>query len=301
MRWLALSVEADVEAVEAVTEILGRLGRGSVIEPLALVEDAADEQALRADPAAGYRVTAYVPDDMGAADAVDRTERALWHLQAFDLRPMSALAVTSVDDADWATAWRDGYAPIRVGRITIVPTWLDVPSSAELVVRLDPGMAFGTGLHPTTRACIEALESIGPMPESVIDVGCGTGILGLVALRLGAGRVISYDTDALAVEATARNAATNGLADLVEVHLGSLPSDATERFPLVAANLVAAVLIELAPRIAAHTAPLGTVIASGIIESRRDEVEAALAGSGLLVVERWAGGDWVTLRLVPSA
>ena len=105
MRWLALSVEADVEAVEAVSEILGRLGRGSVVEPLRLVADPADEQALHPDHAAGYRVTAYVPDDAEAADAVDRTERAHWHLQAFDLRPMSGLAVTSVDDADWATAW----------------------------------------------------------------------------------------------------------------------------------------------------------------------------------------------------
>jgi ribosomal protein L11 methyltransferase len=301
MRWLALSVEADVEAVEAVSEILGRLGRGSVIEPLALVADAADEQALRVDPAAGYRVTAYVPDDLEAASVVDRTERALWHLQAFDLRPMSALAVTSVDDADWATAWREGYEPITVGQITIVPSWLEAPVGAGAMIRLDPGMAFGTGLHPTTRACIEAIASIGPMPESVLDVGCGSGILGLAALRLGAGRVVGYDTDPLAVDATARNAAANGLGDRVEAHLGSLPPDATERFPLVLANLVAAVLIELAPRIAAHTASLGTVIASGIIESRRDEVEAALAGAGLLVLERWVDGDWVTLRLVPSA
>jgi ribosomal protein L11 methyltransferase len=300
MRWLALSVEADVEAVEAVSEILGRLGRGSVIEPLALVADAVDEQSLRADPAAGYRVTAYVPDDADAAAAVDRTERALWHLQAFDLRPMSALAVTSVDDADWATAWREGYEPIRIGRVTIVPTWLEAPPVAELVVRLDPGMAFGTGLHPTTRACLEVLESIGPMPEAVLDVGCGSGILGLAALRLGAGRVVGYDTDALAVEATARNAAANGLADRVEARRGSLPPAPTEAFPLVVANLVAAVLVELAARLAAHTAPLGTVIVSGIIDSRRSEVEAALAGGGLLAVERRVDGDWVTLRLVPA-
>jgi ribosomal protein L11 methyltransferase len=301
MRWLALSVEADVEAVEAVSEILGRLGRGSVIEPLALVADAVDEQALRPDPAAGYRVTAYVPDDADAVAAVDRTERALWHLQAFDLRPMSALAVTSVDDADWATAWRDGYEPIRIGRITIVPSWLDTPIDAELVVRLDPGMAFGTGLHPTTRACLEVMGAVGPMPEAVLDVGCGSGILGLAALRLGAGRVVGYDTDALAVEATDRNAAANGLTDRVEARLGSLPPDAAERFPLVVANLVAAVLIELAPRLAAHTAPLGTVIVSGIIATRRGEVEAALAHAGLLVVERQVDGDWVTLRLIPSA
>ena len=301
MRWLALSVEADVEAVEAVSEILSRLGRGSVIEPLRLVADAADEQALRADPAAGYRVTAYVPDDAEAPAAVDRTERALWHLQAFDLRPMSALAVTSVDDADWATAWREGYEPIRIGRITIVPTWLDIPADAGLVVRLDPGMAFGTGLHPTTRSCAMAMQALGPMPDAVLDVGCGSGILGIAALALGAGRVVGYDTDPLAIEATRQNAEVNGLSDRVAAQEGTLPEGAAEQFPLVVANLVAAVLVELAPRLAAHTAPTGTVIASGIIQSRRDEVEAALAAAGLIVWERSLDGDWVTLRLVRSA
>ncbi len=300
MRWLALSVEADVEAVEAVSEILGRLGRGSVVEPLRVVADPADEQALRPDPTAGYRVTAYVPEDAQAAGAVDRTERALWHLRAFDLRPMSGLAVTSVDDADWATAWRDGYQPIRVGRITIVPTWLDMPSDAGLVVRMDPGMAFGTGLHPTTQGCLEAMQALGALPDAVLDVGCGSGILGLAALRLGVERVVGYDTDVLAVEATRQNAAINGLGGQVTVHHETLPEVVEEAFPLVLANLVAAVLVELAPRLAAHTAPMGMLIASGIITSRQAEVEIALAAAGLLVAERRVDGDWATLRLVRS-
>jgi ribosomal protein L11 methyltransferase len=301
MRWLALSVEADVEAVEAVSEILGRLGRGSVIEPLHLAEDPADEQALRPDPAAGYRVTAYVPDDADSSAAVERTEQALWHLQAFDLRPMSRLAITAVDDADWATAWREGYEPIRIGRITIVPTWLEIPADAELVIRLDPGMAFGTGLHPTTRGCLEVLQAIGALPDAVLDVGCGSGILGLAALALGAERVVGYDTDILAVEATRQNADVNLLSGQVTAHHASLPEEPTEVFPLVLANLVAAVLIELAARLVAHTAPMGTVIASGIIDTRKDEVEAALAAAGLLVADRRADGDWVTLRLVRTA
>ncbi len=301
MRWLALSVEADVEAVEAVSEILGRLGRGSVIEPLRLVADATDEQALRADPAAGYRVTAYVPDDTDAPAAVDRTERALWHLQAFDLRPRSGLAVTSVDDADWATAWREGYEPIQIGAITIVPTWLEIPADAGLVVRLDPGMAFGTGLHPTTRSCLMAVQALGPMPAAVLDVGCGSGILGIGALALGAERVVGYDTDPLAIEATRQNAEVNGMADQLAAHEGTLPGDADETFPLVVANLVAAVLFELASPLAAHTAPTGTVIASGIIASRQAEVEEAHAAAGLIVWERTLDGDWVTLRLVRSA
>ena len=297
MRWLALSVEADVEAVEAVSEIFGRLGRGAVIEPLRLVSDPADEQSLRPDPAAGYRVTAYVPDDGEAPDALKRTERALWHLRAFDLRPMGELAVTTVNDADWATAWREGYEPIRVGRLTIVPSWLEVPPDAEVVIRLDPGMAFGTGLHPTTRACLEMLQRLDPLPEAVLDVGCGSGILGLAALRLGAARVVGYDTDPLAVEATRANAAANDLGSRFEVRRGTLPDEAAERFGLVTANLVATVLVELAPRLAAHCSPGGTLIASGIIEPRRDEVEAGLGAAGFTVAERQTDGDWVTLRL----
>lgn len=296
MRWLALSVHADVEAVEAVTEILGRLGRGSAIEPLELAAVDGDEQALRPDPAAGYRVTAWIPDDTEASDAIDRTQRALWHLRAFDLRPMSALSVTTTDDATWASAWRDGYVPIRIGRLTIVPTWLDVPSGADLVIRLDPGMAFGTGLHPTTRACLELLQTVAPMPRAILDVGCGSGILGIAALLLGAERVVGYDTDELAVEATLRNAEANGLADRFVVHHGTLAEDAGEKFPLVVANLVAAVLVDLAPRLAAHTAHGGSLIASGIIETRANEVESALAGVGLESAEWITEGEWVTVR-----
>jgi ribosomal protein L11 methyltransferase len=298
MRWLALSVEADVEAVEAVSEIFGRLGQGSVVEPLELVADGADEQALRPDPTAGYRVTAWIPDDAEAPDAIDRTRRALWHLRAFDLRPMSELSVTTTDDAAWATAWRDGYEPIRSGRLAIVPSWLEVPKGSDLVIRLDPGMAFGTGLHPTTRACLELLQTVEPVPATVLDVGTGSGILALAALCLGVERAVAYDTDQLAVEASTANARANDLSDRFDAHHGTLPELAAELFPLVVANLVAAVLVELAPRLAAHTAPGGTLIASGIIESRSDEVEAALTVAGYEVVDWITEGDWVTVRLV---
>jgi ribosomal protein L11 methyltransferase len=298
MRWLALSVEADVEAVEAVSEIFGRLGRGSAVEPLELVADGADEQALRPDPGAGYRVTAWIPDDAQAPEALDRTRRALWHLRAFDLRPMSELSVTTTDDTAWATAWRDGYEPIRSGRLTIVPSWLEVPKGSDLVIRLDPGMAFGTGLHPTTRACLELLQTIEPMPSPVLDVGTGSGILALAALRLGASRAVGYDIDKLAVEASTANAQANDLGDRFRAQHGTLPELADESFPLLVANLVAAVLVEMAPRLAAHTAPGGTLIASGIIEGRSDEVEAALTAAGYEVVDWITEGDWVTVRLV---
>ena len=168
----------------------------------------------------------------------------------------------------------------------IVPSWLDEPIGAdEVALRLDPGMAFGTGLHPTTRGCLTLLQEISPMPARVLDVGSGSGILGW---RRFAGRraVVAIDTDPLAVEATPANAAANGLADRLSVRQGTLHGAPAEPFPLVLANLVAAVLIELAPRLAAHMAPGGTLLASGIIEERADEVEAALAAAGLQCAER---------------
>ena len=187
MRWLELSVEADVEAVEAVSEILGRVAEGTAVQPTRLIRDPADELSAREDPTAPFVVTAHVADGPDSAGQVDATERALWHLQAFGLRPVGPLQVRPVDDADWTDAWKRHYVPQRIGRIVIVPSWVAHEAAPDdVVVILDPGMAFGTGLHPTTRACLELLQEVSPMPGRVLDVGTGSGILALAALRLGA-------------------------------------------------------------------------------------------------------------------
>ena len=298
MRWLELSVEADVEAVEAVSEILGRVAEGTAIQPTRLIRDPADELVAREDPTAPFVVTAHVADGPDATLAVDATERALWHLQAFGLRPVGALQVRTVDDADWTDAWKRHYVPQRIGRVVIVPSW--VPHEAaphDAVVILDPGMAFGTGLHPTTRACLDLLQRLSPMPSRVFDVGCGSGILALAALRLGAASAVGHDTDPVAVDAARANAERNGLDGRIEVRQGSLPEAARERFPLVLANLVAAPLVDLAPRLAAHLAPGGVLIASGIISERAGEVVEALRAAGLTVRDTRDDGEWVALRL----
>jgi len=299
VRWLELTVEVDVEAVEAVSEIFGRLGRGAAVRPTRLIRDPNDELSAREDPTAPYEITAHLPEDDAAAAAVEATERALWHLQAFGLRPVSSLRVRSVDESAWAEAWKRDYVPQRIGRVVIVPSWLEEPIAPdEVALRLDPGMAFGTGLHPTTRGCLTLLQAISPMPSRVLDVGSGSGILALAALRLGAQRADCLDTDPVAVEATLANAAANGLADRVRAVAGTLPPrPAGEPHPLVLANLVAAVLIELAEPLAAHVAPGGRLLASGIIEGRADEVLSALSSAGFVVEERLNDGEWVSLRL----
>ena len=299
MRWLELTVTCDNEAIEAVSEILGRVGQGSAVRPTRLIRDPNDELSAREDPTAPYEITAHIPEDESAPAAVDATEQALWHLQAFGLRPVGELLVRSVDDADWTDAWKAGYVPQRIGRVVIVPSWLDESIGPdEVALRLDPGMAFGTGLHPTTRGCLTLLQAIEPMPPVMLDIGSGSGILALAALRLGAERAVCYDTDPLAVEATVANAAANGLADRVSANRDSLPPMPTgEHYPLVLANLVAAVIIDLAEPLAANTAPGGTLLASGIIEPRAEEVLAAMTAAGFVLEDRLDDGEWVSLRL----
>jgi ribosomal protein L11 methyltransferase len=299
VRWLELTVTCDSEAIEAVSEIFGRVGQGTAVRPTRLIRDPNDELSAREDPTAPYEITVHLPDDEAAPVAVETTERALWHLQAFGLRPVGELRVRSVDDADWTDAWKANYVPQRIGRVVIVPSWLDEPIGPdEIALRLDPGMAFGTGLHPTTRGCLTLLQEVSPMPPVVLDVGSGSGILALAALRLGADRAVCYDTDPLAVEASIANAAANGLAGRVAAHLGSLPPKPPgDTYPLVLANLVAAVLIDLAAALAAHTAPGGALLASGIIDTRADEVLAALTAAGFVLERRLDDGEWLSLQL----
>ncbi len=299
MRWLELTVTCDNEAIEAVSEILGRVGEGSAVRPTRLIRDPADELSAREDPTAPYEITAHIPEDEVAPAAVEATERALWHLQAFGLRPVGELQVRSVDDADWTDAWKAGYVPQRIGRVVIVPSWLDEPIGPdEVALHLDPGMAFGTGLHPTTRGCLTLLQESGPIPPVVLDVGSGSGILALASLRLGAERAVCYDTDPVAIEATIANAAANGLEDRIAAHVGTLPMrPAGEACALVLANLVAAVLVDLAEPLAAHTAPGGTLLASGIIDGRADETLSALTGAGFTLEGRLDDGEWVSLQL----
>ena len=299
MRWLELTVEAHSEAVEAVSEILGRLGRGAAVSPTQVIRDPADELSVREDPSAPYLLTAHLPDDSDAPAAIESTERALWHLQAFGLGPVGKLRVARLDDSDWTEAWKQGYAPQRIGRIVIIPSWLDEPIAlGEVAIRLDPGMAFGTGLHPTTRGCLTLLQRVEPMPDRCLDVGTGSGILGIAALLLGAGSVAGLDTDPIAVTAATANDALNDLADRFETRQGTVtPEAVAEPYPLVLANLVASVLIDLAPALAGTTSLGGTLIASGIIEPRSEEVLGSLGAAGFDVVDRLVDGEWVSLRM----
>jgi ribosomal protein L11 methyltransferase len=301
--WLELAVEADVEAVEAVSEILGRAAPGGTsVEPaFDLVEEGL---GARVDPTRPAIVRAYLPArDRAAADrAAAEAAEALGHLQAFGLRPIGELRTRLVDEADWADAWKAYFPVLRVGRrLVIRPTWRRHHREPDdVVLALDPGMAFGTGLHPTTRLCLGVLEVVADRGRlkgaRVLDVGCGSGILAIAAARLGARSALGVDTDPIAIEATTANARRNRLARRIRARLGSLPSGEPP-FDVVLANLIAGVLVALALALHDELRPGGILVASGIFVDREPEVRLAFEAAGLVVDRRTVEGEWVALEV----
>lgn len=290
-------------------EILSRVAPGGVtVEPVfELVEEGL---SARVDPTRPVVVRAYVPAmDAGAVpDAVAAVARDLGHLQAFGLRPIGELRTREVHEEDWANAWKRHFPVLRVGRrLVIRPTWRRHRAAAgEVVLALDPGMAFGTGLHPTTRLCLAGLERLadaGLMAGArVLDVGCGSGILAVAAARFGAREVLGVDINPVAVEATSANARRNRVARVVRARAGSLPVPGRPR-DLVLANLIASLLVQLAAELYAAVRPGsgasgsgGRLLASGIFGDREPEVRRALAAAGFRLVGRDEEGDWVALE-----
>jgi ribosomal protein L11 methyltransferase len=306
--WLELAVTCDTEAVEAVSEILSRVAPGGVsVEPGYRLTD----EGLGAVVDAGRPATvrAYLParDPRAVREAVAAADRALGHLSAFGLREIGALVTAVVHDSDWASAWKRHVRVMRIGRrIVIRPTWRrHRRAPGDVVIAMDPGMAFGTGLHPTTRLCLAGIErwaddgllSRGAAADGharLLDVGCGSGVLAIAAGLLGAGEMVGVDTDPIAIEATLANAGRNRLRRRVRAWQGTVPTGAAP-FDLVAANLIASVLVALAPRLRDELRPGGRLLASGIFVDREGDVRSALAAAGLAILRREAEGDWVAL------
>ena len=225
-------------------------------------------------------------------------------MSGLGLRGIGELKVRAIPAEEWETTWRAEFPVTRIGRIVIRPPWSEqAVGEGDAVVTIDPGQAFGTGLHPTTRLALAGIQRwsdaghLSALPDDgvgILDVGTGSGILLAAALQLGASRGRGIDIDALAVAAAQRNLAQNGLAARSHVALGSLPISAPA--PLVVANLVAALQIELAPLLAAAVAPGGRLLISGIFTERAEETAHTFTRLGLSLVGRWEEGEWVALE-----
>jgi ribosomal protein L11 methyltransferase len=286
--WLEISVEVDGEGAEAVSEVFNRYGRGgAVIEHLLLEGTGAHDQVDR------MVVKTYIQAHDTALQR--QIEEALWHLG--QLYPIPEPQSRVLAEADWAEAWKTYYTVLHVGRRTvIVPRWLSyAPREGEVVVTLDPGMAFGTGTHPTTRLCLALLEETIVPGMRVLDLGTGSGILAIAAAKQGAKSVLALDLDRAAVDIARENAAANGVGDLVRVEAGSL-DEAKGQYDLILVNILTEVICAFLDQgLADLLQPGGVVIASGIIDDREVEVREAFLRKRLRVAGRRVEHDWVAL------
>ncbi|HEX7588369.1 MAG TPA: 50S ribosomal protein L11 methyltransferase [Anaerolineae bacterium] len=307
MNWIELSVATDAEGAEAAAALLNEFVSGGAVIEETLIADPGEAF----DPARTFTVRAFFsPDDRAG---IDRAEKSLWHLG--QLRPMGDPHTRELAEEDWAEAWKKHYTILHIGRALVIkPSWLEyAPQPHEVIVELDPGMAFGTGLHPTTRLCMVALEeyaenlakirstevglAVGEPAQGLrmVDVGTGSGVLSITAAKLGFRDIVAYDLDPIAVETAARNVAINHVESIVRVERGSITNKEQSQFDLVCINILAEVICELAPAVAAALKPGGTVIASGILDFKADTVTDALREVEIETIEKKQEEDWVTL------
>jgi ribosomal protein L11 methyltransferase len=306
-RWIEISLSVDGELAEAVAEVLARyLPNGIVIESTA-IENTTDLST--GVPVGPLKVCGYLPVDDELEEKRRQIEEALWYLGR--IQPLPTPKYATIQETNWMEAWKERYQPIRIGQnLVIVPAWMESPTPDRIAVRIDPGMAFGTGTHPTTQLCLEILESelqqaltiqTPPQAVSIIDVGCGSGILSIAALKMGAANALGVDTDAEAIKAAHDNAKLNGIKRGLRLGVGSLADIQNGTFgdkqaALVVANILAPVIVRLLQGGLAHLISFGgKLILSGILETQVPEVEAAVHESGMQMVGRYQSADWVAL------
>jgi ribosomal protein L11 methyltransferase len=287
MKWLQVSVQVDAEVAEAVADVFNRYAPGGVA-----IEVQGEDRSLTQGVVTVFAYLLIGPD---TPNVRTRLEEAMWHLG--QITPIPAPTFVPVAEEDWSDAWRKHFYPLRVGQhIVIKPTWREFEAnSGDIIIEIDPGMAFGTGLHPTTQMCLEILEEMVQPGMRVLDLGTGSGILALIAAKLGARSVLALDTDPVAVAAAGENVRRNRVATAVTVGRGSL-DQATGTYDLVVVNILAKVILALADEgLAERVRPGGLWVTAGLIESQVADVVATLEANGLPVTARRQIADWVTL------
>ena len=300
--WLEVSLTVNGELAEAVADVLARFAPNGVMTEQS-VKFLDDEDM--GTPSGDITVRAYLPADETLDETRQKLEESLYYLGM--IQPLPAATFTPIADQNWMEAWKDHYLPILIGkRLIIVPVWIESPEPERIPIRIDPGMAFGTGTHPTTQLCLELLETVysGSTPLSAIDVGCGSGILSVAAIKLGAELALGVDIDEASVKNSRENADNNAIpAEKFPIGLGSVAEVKAGQFaisqaPLVLANILAPVLVRLFEAgMADLIAPQGAIILSGILDHQGASVIAAGQKFGLKLVEQRQINDWVALLM----
>ncbi|MBZ9537671.1 50S ribosomal protein L11 methyltransferase [Modicisalibacter tunisiensis] len=297
MPWLQLNARIAPDQAETLEDLLLAEGAQAIT-----LQDAHDDPVFEPErgstPLWQETVLTGLYDDLEGVEAMLERVRQGWAMAMGD-EPCPAIEYELLADRDWEREWMDGFAPLRMGqRLWIVPSWHEAPDAEAVNLRLDPGLAFGTGTHPTTALCLGWLDELsvdGALEgRRVLDVGCGSGILALAALKLGARAATGTDIDPQALQATRDNAERNAIAegDLTLHRPETLPA---ERFAIVLANILAGPLVELAPTIAGHVAPGGRLALSGILAHQAEDVLAAYRDQGLAMDEPVERDGWVLL------
>lgn len=307
MDWAEICIHTSQEAVDIISNILYEAGTNGVV-----IEDQHDLETLwdtsfgeiyelnpEDYPQYGVHVKGYLPVDEHLEKKLNAIRAAIDQLHGFDIDfGEKTIKVTKMNDEDWSSAWKRYYKPVHVSnRMTIVPTWENYTrrNEDEIVIALDPGMAFGTGTHATTILCLQALEKYLKKGSHVIDVGTGTGILSIAAAKLGAKQVHAYDLDPVAVRAAKANADLNGVSSLIKVRLGNLLERARGQADLIAANLLAPLIMQMVQDVPKKLKPSGRLIASGIIARQVQQVNDCMESAGLFVEEVMEQEDWAAI------
>jgi ribosomal protein L11 methyltransferase len=298
-RWLELAVTCDGEAVEPVSELFASHGfnQGVAIEEAFTQDPDGDNFAV--DSTRPVIVRTFLNAADVAPETIEEIRQALWHLGR--LRSISDLQVTERQEEDWANAWKEHYSVHRVGRRVLVKApWHDYdPAPNEIVVELDPGMAFGTGLHPSTQLAMIGIEDELKPGDRLLDVGTGSGVLATAAALLGASAVDGVDVEPVAVRSARENADRNGVGTVVHIEQGSVGAEEPFQgeYDLVVANIIARILIELASSLVKAVRPGGTLILGGIIDVKEAAVREKFNEVGLRLARREEYEDWVSLVL----
>ena len=311
MDWLELHIDTTHTGLEPVETMLSALGiDGVVIDDETEFHDFLEsnrqywdyvDEDLEASMHGKSRVTFYLPADETGFAQMGEVRLALEDLKARRSDCGSLLlSLENLRDEDWENNWKQYYKPMEIGqRLLVIPQWEQVDPGQRVPLILDPGLTFGTGSHATTRLCLTALEKTVAQGDRVLDLGCGSGILSIAALRLGASQALAVDIDDKCLDVAYENAALNGIGkDRYTVRVGDVLSDGSLRreleggYDIVVANIVADVIIALAPLVPAMLRPGGTFLCSGIIDDRAEEVRSALEAAGWTVLETQSADGW---------